>query len=241
MKTKSIGARLILAGRWAALGVLVLAAGCFYSCGSGQAQPVLTGMAEAARDAGEADQSGAGDGQEAEPVMTEPGQPAEPETEQEEPGRMPEEPRAVFYVYVCGEVASPGVYELTEGQRVYEAVSLAGGFTDSAAEDWLNLAEPVYDGMKIQIPDQKQIAEGAVYGMDAGGAGGAADRTEQKINLNTASREELMTLTGIGQSRAEDIIRYRTKQGGFRRIEDIMEVSGIKEASFEKIKDRITV
>lgn len=138
---------------------------------------------------------------------------------------------AACLVHVCGEVVCPGVYELKEGQRVYEAIAMAGGFTQEAAQSALNLAEPVYDGMKLTVPDQEQADQtvsGA--GTEAGG----------KIDINTASKEQLKTLRGIGDARADDIIRYRQEHGRFQKIEDIMKVPGIKDSAFEKIKDDIS-
>lgn len=137
------------------------------------------------------------------------------------------------FVHVCGAVAEPGVYELLDGQRVFEAVELAGGFTAEAEDGYLNLAEQVQDGMKVWVPEKGDVSAEAVLG----------DKTvgPAKLNINTATKEELMTLRGIGEARAEDIIRYRQKRGGFDRIEDIMEVSGIKDAAFQKMKDDITV
>lgn len=137
-----------------------------------------------------------------------------------------------FYVHVCGEVRRPGVYQMKEGQRLYEAVEQAGGFTEMAAPDYLNLAEPVWDGMQVLVPSVQQIQEG--WQTQGGSNTG-------KVNLNTATREELMRLRGIGEARAEAIIQYRQEKGRFSAIEEIMKVSGIKEAAFEKIKDDITV
>ena len=137
--------------------------------------------------------------------------------------------RSGIYVYICGEVATPGVYELSENSRIYEAVDAAGGFTENAARESVNLASKVSDGMQITIYNKEEAAS-----LPAGGSSGL-------VNLNTATKEELMTLKGIGESKAEDIIRYREKSGGFKKIEDIMKISGIKEAGFQKIKDNITV
>lgn len=143
----------------------------------------------------------------------------------------------ICYVHVCGQVVHPGVYRLEEGQRIYEAIELAGGFTAEASRTWLNLAEKVADGMKLEVPDESQAQqwqqESPAAGNPPAGSG--------KVNINTATREELMTLKGIGEARAEDIIRFREKQGYFQAIEDIMKVPGIKDAAFEKIKDEITV
>ena len=180
-------------------------------------------------------------------------------TERRETGGKDSDSGDTFcYVYVCGQVTSPGVYKLEEGQRIFEAVELAGGFTGEARPEYLNLAEPVFDGMKILVPDEAQASDPSWNGQigslgtvpGTGGSGfGAADAYSQdrgavpmkKVNINSASKEELMTLTGIGESRAADIIRYRTEQGAFSRIEDIMNVPGIKEASFRKLKDQIEV
>lgn len=183
----------------------------------------------------------------------------------------------VCWVHICGEVISPGVYELEAGSRIYQAVEAAGGFTEHAAAEYLNMAEAVCDGMKIVVPDLRTLSEeqargpavdgeaavGIVAGGNAENGGSAAgnlsgrngsggDRSggnsagqpakgTGKVNINTAAKEELMTLKGIGEARAEDIIAYRESHGGFSRIEDIMKISGIKNAAFDKIKDDITV
>lgn len=177
------------------------------------------------------------------------GKTKKPYGETETPGSGKAQEESVF-VHVCGEVVFPGVYEMSAGSRVYEAVEMAGGCTENGAADYLNLAQEVSDGMRIQVPDreeaerlsEQQPGSGAgISGGQTAGAGAARAGGQTRVNINTASREELMTLTGIGQARAEDIIRYRQEHGGFKRIEDIMKVSGIKEAAFQKIKDSITV
>ena len=241
--------------KWLMLLFGLLAAGAFYSCSSrdtGQkavaAQENRAFQAESAPDI-------AGDRTETSACAAMAG---EGESEQSaESGNDMEtaalsEPE-VCYVYVCGEVFSPGVYIVSEGARIYEAVDLAGGFTQQAAESWLNLAEPVTDGMKLEIPSRAQVKDPSwlaqhPYGRTAGngtvnGAGtrSAASPEAALVNINTASLEELMTLKGIGSSRAEDIIRYREEAGGFTKIEDIMKVPGIKNTAFQKIKENITV
>lgn len=147
------------------------------------------------------------------------------------------------YVYVCGAVCSPGVYPAETDMRVFEAIALAGGFSDEADEQWLNLAEPVVDGQRIYVytlDETKALEEKGIQMSDK-----TADSVETKhsgrIDLNTASKDELMTIPGIGESKADAIILYRTECGGFQKPEDIMEISGIKEAVFAKIKDYITV
>ncbi len=150
---------------------------------------------------------------------------------------------AGIYVYICGEVANPGVYELSEDSRIYEAVDAAGGFTENAARESINLASKVSDGMQITIYNKEEAASLPAGGTSAGKNSGQDQMSGSSslVNLNTATKEELMTLKGIGESKAEDIIRYREKSGGFKKIEDIMKISGIKEAGFQKIKDSITV
>ena len=161
----------------------------------------------------------------------------------------------LIYVHVCGEAKDPGVYGLAEGSRVYQAVEAAGGLTDEASEESLNMALPLEDGLQVYVPDQeeaKELGAGAVTEAGAGflsrglipGAAAAAvpgPLEKSRVNINTATREELMTLTGIGASRADAILAYRREAGPFQKIEDIMKVSGIKEAAFQKIKEDITV
>ena len=136
-----------------------------------------------------------------------------------------------------------GIYELSEDSRIYEAVDAAGGFTENAARESINLASRVSDGMQITIYNKEEAASLPAGGTSAGKNSGQDQMSGSSslVNLNTATKEELMTLKGIGESKAEDIIRYREKSGGFKKIEDIMKISGIKEAGFQKIKDSITV
>lgn len=146
-------------------------------------------------------------------------------------GQTSGEPQPIC-VYVCGEVRAPGVYELREGDRIVDAVEAAGGTTEAASDIWLNLAEPVSDGQKIEVPSREQAEELEEENRKA---------QSGLVNLNTASAEELMTLAGIGQSKAEAILSYREEHGGFEKPEELMEIPGIKEGVFEKIKDQITV
>ena len=179
----------------------------------------------------------------------EPGEQAEDENISAPENNTPEDRRDVenseksgVYVYICGEVIKPGVYELSGDSRIYEAVDAAGGFTENAARECVNLASKVSDGMQITIYNREEaaslLADRAPVGENAGKSGTSGSGL---VNLNTATKEELMTLKGIGESKAEDIIRYREKSGGFKKIEDIMKISGIKENGFQKIKDSITV
>lgn len=145
------------------------------------------------------------------------------------------------FVHICGAVYCPGVYFMPRGSRIYQLVEEAGGFLPEADQAYLNLASPVSDGMKVTVLTQKEAETapediGIVFPSVQG-----QSSPEAKININTAGKEELMSLRGIGESRAEDIIAYREKHGFFQKIEDIMKVSGIKDAAFEKIKENITV
>jgi len=209
--------RRLIPGKWIAVLLLVLASGCFYCCGGMRGGEPLaqeeTLEAEAVPESVPAAES-----------------PAETETE------------PPCYVHVCGEVVSPGVYRMENGQRAFEAIALAGGFTAEAAQEYLNLAQPVTDGMKLEVPDRLWAEQHAgAAGQGGEQAAGPDGQARTLVNINTASKEELMTLRGIGEARAEDIIRVREQRGGFGSIEEIMEVPGIKNAAFEKIRDDITV
>ena len=208
-----------------AIVICMLAAGICYSCGGHPDPSVGSGYEGIILELGGSGQDGLG----------------KLDSGQSDPGRgdSAQSPAAMVYVHVCGMVEQPGVYGLPEGSRVYEAVEAAGGIRDGGAADYLNLAETLKDGMKLEVPSESQAEEWKAQGIKP-----AADpeaKARHMVNLNTATREELMSLRGIGESRAEDIIRYRETYGGFQSIEDIMNVSGIKDAAFEKIKDSITV
>ena len=154
-----------------------------------------------------------------------------------------------MYVFIYGAVKKPGVYEIQKGARLYELVSLAGGLSQEAAIGYNNLAREIVDGEQIYVPTEEEVKEGhgagGVVGAGDGGvvgvgAGGVSE-DGKLVNINSATREELMTLSGIGESRANDIISYRNQYGPFRSIEEIQNVSGIKTGIYEKIKDYITV
>ena len=125
---------------------------------------------------------------------------------------------------------------------MYQAIERAGGTLEGASPESLNLAQQAEDGQKIYVPSKEEAEAGTFPQDDSWGA--ASSSREQgggKVNLNTADLEELMTLTGIGQTRAEAIITYREEEGAFQAPEDIMKVDGIKEGIYEKLKDEITV
>ncbi|MGN0423942.1 MAG: helix-hairpin-helix domain-containing protein [Acetatifactor sp.] len=143
----------------------------------------------------------------------------------------PEETETIV-VFVCGAVRFPGLVTLPVGSRVGDALELAGGFAENADPCWVNLAQTVGDGEKIYFPT---IEEGVSL------SGDGEQREKSLVNLNTAGKQELCTLPGIGESRAADIIDYREEKGKFQNIRDVMKVPGIKQTLYDQIKDKITV
>lgn len=160
-------------------------------------------------------------------------------------------------VHICGAVSAPGVYELPAGSRIIDAVEAGGGFLPEADEACCNLAEEIVDGCQIYIMTKTEsCADGQtekkagiqtspdsdMQTTDRNVRSNSAPALENGlVNLNTADVAALMTLPGIGESRAKAIISYREQHGAFAQIEDIMKISGIKQAAFSKIKDKITV
>jgi len=135
-------------------------------------------------------------------------------------------------VYICGAVTNPGVYKLDEGKRICDGIAAAGGVLEDAAAEELNQAEYLTDGQMIHVPTKEEAKQKE----DAQGS-----REDGRININHADIEELMTLPGIGESKAEAIISYREEHGNYQSTEDIMNISGIKEKVYSKIKESITV
>ncbi len=164
------------------------------------------------------------------------------ETEQERQIEEKTEASSAIYVYVCGAVQTPGVYELQDGMRVYEALAAAGGFREDADTGWLNQAALVQDGQRLYVYTQEETqtlsADASQMEVDGLVSGSTANG---KVDLNTASKETLMTLPGIGEARAEAILAYRSEHGRFASIEEIQNISGIKSALFEKIREKIMV
>ncbi len=148
------------------------------------------------------------------------------------------------YVYVCGAVINPGVYHIKATSRIYEAVAMAGGFSEEACTEYWNQAEQVFDGQQIKIPTREEAEEYGRKPMDSdSGKAGIQNQTDANglININTADEKTLCTLPGIGSLKAASIIAYREKNGGFLSIEDILKVDGIKSGTYNKLKDKITV
>ncbi|MDF2558536.1 MAG: hypothetical protein K0R71_2364 [Bacillales bacterium] len=148
-------------------------------------------------------------------------------------------------VDVKGEVMIPGIYQFSEGDRVADLIGRAGGFTVNADSKYLNLASIVEDTMVIYIPKVGELESpypymnGSPYIENFNNSGNSTQT--KKININTATANEFENLTGIGPSRADAIIQKRNELGKFQSIEDLMQVTGIGEKMFEKIKDSIVV
>ena len=165
--------------------------------------------------------------------------------------------QAMIYVDVCGAVANPGVFQLAAGSRVFQAIEAAGGYLPEAALTCVNRAGVLTDGQQLYILTQEEMerqgldpaemakaSDGQMNGRAGTGQNtGMAAQVQQdnRININTADEAQLTTLTGIGATRAQAIIAYREENGPFAAIEDIMNVQGIKEGTFAKIKDEIVV
>jgi competence protein ComEA len=141
-------------------------------------------------------------------------------------------------VFVSGEVLNPAVYELPAGAIIQDLVRSAGGFTELAGQDVVNLALTLSDGMHIHVPGQEEEISIPVV---SGGAGTGGLSDDGTVNINMATLQDLETLPGIGPSLAQAIIDYRELNGAFTQLEDILEVPGIGPAKFEGLKDLITV
>ncbi|WP_237658439.1 helix-hairpin-helix domain-containing protein [Ureibacillus xyleni] len=151
-----------------------------------------------------------------------------------------EQPIVNIMVDVKGEVYFPGVYELTTEDRVIDAINLAGGYTEQAETKHVNHAQKLQDEMVIYIPKkgeelENQPIESIVM------SGQVSNDTSDKININTADESQLTTLPGIGPSKAQAIIAYREENGSFKTIEDLTNVSGIGDKTFEKLKELIDI
>lgn len=187
----------------------------------------------------------------------------------EDTGTDKDDSEAEVRVYICGAVKNPGVYSMNPDSRICDVLEKAGGFRKKAFREGVNLAEKISDAEKIEIPfkgkdgkksgssekegrsnqnisesgsDSHTLAEPeAGTGAGSGTGQGKGSDSSGKVNINTAGKDELLTLTGIGEAKADSIIEYREKNGNFGSTEDIMKISGIKSGVFEKIKDHIYV
>ena len=142
-------------------------------------------------------------------------------------------------VYISGEINKPGVYQIKDGDRLEDLIEEAGGLTDKASDKTLNLAQRLEDQMKIYIPNIDE--ENSLENIDPNQAANiSASSKSDLININTASKEELMSLPNIGDKRADAIIEYRSSNK-FEKIEDIKNVTGIGDKFYEALKDLITI
>ena len=159
-----------------------------------------------------------------------------------------------IFVHVCGAVRREGVYELSPDARVVDAIRAAGGCTKKAASYGINQAEALKDGVQVYVPTKAELkketngvgslasfgTEGVRTGLSSQGPN-SGEGGDALININLATKEELMKLNGVGEAKAELIITYRQAKGGFRDIKDIMKIKGIKQKFFDKIKDKICI
>ena len=141
---------------------------------------------------------------------------------------------AVIFVDIKGAVKKPGVYQMKAGVRVKDAIDAAGGLTAEADSQKVNLAQRVEDQMVIVVPKVGEEAEAIPAGVTS-----KETSKEGKVNINTATVEELKTLKGVGEKKAEAIIEYRKKNGSFKTKEDLMKVRGIGKKLFESFEERI--
>ncbi|HHW50355.1 MAG TPA: hypothetical protein GX406_02625 [Pseudoclavibacter sp.] len=137
------------------------------------------------------------------------------------------------FVHVVGEVEHPGVYTLPAGSRVVDAISAAGGAGSEAELSGVNLARVVSDGEQIVVPSEADVA--------ASGATPEDSATSARVNLNTATAEELDTLPRVGPAMAQKIIAYRTEHGGFQSVEELLNISGVGEKTFAELEPWVTV
>lgn len=162
----------------------------------------------------------------------------------EEPGQ-----NAMIYVHICGAVKDPGVYHAKEGSRLFDFIKLAGGLTKAADVNYINQAQKVSDGQRIYIPTRNEVKKLSTGEYIAGAEADEKTKSDSQktseanilININEADAKKLMELPGIGQAKADKIIEYRSANGNFKKIEDVMNIPGIKEGLFQKISPYITV
>lgn len=148
--------------------------------------------------------------------------------------------QSLLRVHVVGCVGAPGVYELPEGSRAQDAVEAAGGLTEEADPAALNLAREVKDGEQVRVPSREEAASASAPSPSSGG-GSAASASAGPVDLNRATREELMALPGVGEATADRIIASRTQDGPFSSKEDLMRIEGIGEKKFAKLEPLIEV
>ena len=150
-----------------------------------------------------------------------------------------------IFIHVCGAVKNEGVYQVEADARVVDAIKAAGGLTKQAASSGINQAKQLEDGVQIYVPTKKEISKAGtqIPGLQKEDLQNPVSGNSQNasININTATKEELMKLKGVGEAKAALIITYRESNGGFKETTDLMKIKGIKQKFFDKIKDNICV
>ncbi|MDI3318096.1 MAG: helix-hairpin-helix domain-containing protein [Bacillota bacterium] len=254
-----------------ALLLLLAAAGLWWVRAGSPAQGAGRGAAGLEWRDGSAGQDGSGHPGSGRPPSSSPGEVQTPEGGPGDAGGSSGGSRgALLWVHVAGAVRRPGLYPLHEGARLGEALEAAGGPTDQAAADLLNLAAPLADGVRVTVPTRQEAARfpgwpvlssdpgagvaaappgaAAPGGWPATGEGGAASagpaggtQAGGRLDLNRATAEELDRLPGIGPARAQAIVALREARGGFRSVDELLEVRGIGPALLEELRSRVRV
>ena len=150
-----------------------------------------------------------------------------------------ERAETMIYVDIKGAVKVPGIYQLKNQQRIWDALALAGGVSEEADTTQVNYAQKVKDQMIIYVPKKGEPVPQSLETLQESAL--AQQNQEGKINLNTATEAELQTISGIGAKKAQEIIRFRDEQGPFKTVEELKNVSGIGEKTVERLKDMLTV
>ena len=148
-------------------------------------------------------------------------------------------PNSMITVYVSGEVNKPGLIQIDSNARVSDAITACGNFTPLADKNAINLAQKLSDGTHIQVPTIKNSA--TTTSSTNNSSNSPNDKSNDLVNINTATKEELDTLPGVGPATAEKILNYRQEHGNFQSIEDLKNVKGIGEAKFNKLQDKISI
>nr|MBB1521738.1 helix-hairpin-helix domain-containing protein [Clostridiales bacterium] len=157
-----------------------------------------------------------------------------------------EKENKTIMVDISGEIVTPGVVKLPEGSRIIDAITAAGGKTEDADLSKVNLAYILDDGVQLYIPRYNEKLEKEIVQTEPG-VGiiqegiNTTSKKDSKVNINTANKEKLATLPGIGEGTAEKIIEYRSKTGKFKAIDEIKKIPGIGESKFKSLKDKITI
>jgi competence protein ComEA len=144
-------------------------------------------------------------------------------------------------VYICGSVKNPGVYEINAGARVIDLLEAAGGGSEDACLEIINLAQPVSDGQRIYVPSEEEIKQGSSLFLNEESSSDYQYSGNKIININQANLQELQELPGIGPALAQNIIEYRSKNGAFKRKEELKNVTGIGDKKYEKISELISI